>query len=82
MTDNTEQNAEYALTDNEVFDFCQRARAAGYAITAFTPDELRGCDCYEVTDHLVSAGNEYIGDYGQPVPDDEAEQNDSSGTQA
>lgn len=57
------------MTDNEVFDFCQRARADGYAITAFTPSELRGVDPYEVTDVMVACGNEYIGEVAD-VPED------------
>jgi hypothetical protein len=48
------------VTEDEVFEFCQKARAAGFAITAFTPDEMRGVDAYELTDALVAAGNEYI----------------------
>lgn len=48
------------MTNEEVFDFCYRARSAGYAITAFTPEELRGADPYNITDALVAAGNEAI----------------------
>lgn len=54
---------ELPITDNLVFDFCSRARSAGYAITAFTPEELRGVDPFDVTDVMVAAGNNHIGDY-------------------
>lgn len=50
-----------ALTEQDVFAFCQRAREAGYAITAFTPVELRGADVYDVVDAMVTGGNEAIG---------------------
>lgn len=48
------------MTDQDVFDFCQRAREAGYAITAFTPSELRGADVRQVVDAMVEGGNDQI----------------------
>lgn len=61
------------LTDNEVFDFCHRARMSGYAITAFTPSELRGVDPWHVTDALAVAGNEAIESEVGPEDEDDGD---------
>lgn len=58
------------MTDNEVFQFCSAARISGYAIAVFVPDELGGLDPYEVSDILVSAGNEYISEYAVDTADE------------
>jgi hypothetical protein len=46
--------------DDEVFAYCQRLREAGYAITVFSPSELRGCDPFDVVDAMILGANEYI----------------------
>lgn len=50
---------------------CQEARAAGYAIAVFNPDELIGIDNEELEQRLVMEGNTFIDETREPDEEEE-----------
>lgn len=50
------------MTEDEVFELCNKMRFAGYAVVCFTPDELQNANPDHVEDRLVELGWDVIND--------------------